>query len=181
MLRMCKTCAPDGKAKVTGSSPGVLATVLLSSLGHLGGPSEARLPRDSTVGSASEARPWMLNSRSWLPQNRPRIYTVGLHAALATSHILPPSTLGTPCSLLELLHPGLPSTREVGLTAQQLENLDFAKNKRRDIQGVWPLSAWTVIQRRCGPPVSGFTGLSVHCGLATTSSGYCSMMRHQTA
>ena len=135
MLRMCKTCAPYGKAKVTGSSPGVLATVLLSSLGHLGGPSDARLPRDSTIGSSSETRPWMLNSRSWLPQNRPRIYTMGLHAALATSHILPPSTPATPCSLLEVLHTGLPSTREVDMTAQQLENLACVKKQAKRYPG----------------------------------------------
>ena len=156
MLRMCKTCAPDGKAKVTGSSPGVLATVLLSPLGHLGGTSEARLPRESTVGSASEARPWMLNSRSWLPQNRPRIYTVGLHAALATSHILPPSTPATPCSLLELLHPGLSSTREVGLTAQQLENLAFVKKQAKRYPG-----CLAIVSLDRNPPAQWATGFGV--------------------
>eukprot|EP00974_Lingulodinium_polyedra_P109195 10565595-Lingulodinium_polyedra.AAC.1 len=25
--------------------------------------------------------PWILNTRAWLPQNRPRVYTVGLHAS----------------------------------------------------------------------------------------------------
>ena len=75
--------------------------------------------------------PWPLNSSSWLPQNRPRIYTVGLHAALAKSHILPPPTPAAPCSLLEVLHPGLPSIREVGLTAQQLKNLAFVKNQAK--------------------------------------------------
>ena len=77
----------------------------------------------------------MLNSSSWLPQNRPRIYTVGLHAAVATGHVLPPSTPATPCSLLEVLHPGLPSTREVGLTAQQLENLAFVKKQAKRYPG----------------------------------------------
>ena len=79
--------------------------------------------------------PWMLNSSSWLPQNRPRIYTVGMHAMLATSHVLPPSTPATPCSLLEVLHPGLPSTREVGLTAQQLENLARVKKQAKRYPG----------------------------------------------
>ena len=79
--------------------------------------------------------PWVLNTSSWLPQNRPRIYTVGLHAAVATSHILPPPTPATPCSLLEVLHPGLPSTREVGLTAQQLQNLVVAKNQAKKYPG----------------------------------------------
>ena len=40
--------------------------------------------------------PWLLNTSAWLPQNRQRIYTVGLHASLATRHILPPPTLANP-------------------------------------------------------------------------------------
>ena len=79
--------------------------------------------------------PWMLNTSAWLPQNRPRIYTVGLHASLATRHILPPPTPANPCSLLDVLHPGLPRTREVGLTAQQLENLVVAKNQAKRYPG----------------------------------------------
>jgi len=70
--------------------------------------------------------PWTLNTSAWLPQNRPRIYTVGLHASLASRRILPPANPANPCSLLDVLHPGLPRTREVGLTAQQLENLVVA-------------------------------------------------------
>ena len=75
--------------------------------------------------------PWMLNTSAWLPQNRPRIYTVGLHASLATRHILPPPRPAKPCSLLGMLHPGLPPAREVGLTAQQLENLAIAKGQAK--------------------------------------------------
>jgi len=75
--------------------------------------------------------PWTLNASAWLPHNRPRIYTVGLHASLATRHILPPPTPANPCLLLDVLHPGLPRAPEVGLTAQQLENLVVAKDQAK--------------------------------------------------
>ena len=71
--------------------------------------------------------PWVLNTSAWLPQNRPRVYTVGLHASLAVERILPAPTPAAPCSLLDILHPGLPSIRELGLTPQQCENLAVAK------------------------------------------------------
>ena len=71
--------------------------------------------------------PWFLNTAGWLPQDRPRVYTVGLHASLAVQHILPPPTPASPISLLDILHPGLPHIREVGLTPQQCENLVVAK------------------------------------------------------
>ena len=101
--------------------------------------------------------PWMLNSSSWLPQNRPRIYTVGLHAAMATSHILPPPTPATPCSLLEVLHPGLPSTREVGLTAQQLKNLAVLKNQAKRYPG-----CLAIVSLDRNPEALWSTGFGVH-------------------
>ena len=79
--------------------------------------------------------PWILNTSSWLPQNRPRIYIVGLHACLAPVHILPPPTPANPCSLLDILHPALPRTREFGLTAQQQENLVVAKDQAKRYPG----------------------------------------------
>ena len=42
---------------------------------------------------------------------------------------------GKPCSLLDILHPGLPPVREVGLTAQQLENLAIAKGQAKSYSG----------------------------------------------
>ena len=101
--------------------------------------------------------PWMLNSSSWLPQNRPRIYTVGLHAAVATSHILPPPTPATPCSLLEVLHPGLPSIQEVGLTAQQLKNLAFVKNQAKRYPG-----CLAIVSLDRNPEARWSTGFGVH-------------------
>lgn len=101
--------------------------------------------------------PWMLNTSSWLPQNRPRIYTVGLHTSLATTHILPPPTPAAPCSLTEVLHPGLPNTREVGLTAQQLENLAFAKNQAKRYPG-----CVAIVSLDRNPEAKWATGFGVH-------------------
>jgi hypothetical protein len=82
---------------------------------------------------------------------------VGLHASLAPRHILPPPTLANPCSLLDVLHPGLLRGREFGLTAQQHENLVVAKDEANIYPGCSatvsldrnPAAQWTT--------VSGFT------------------------
>ena len=99
----------------------------------------------------------MLNTSAWSPQNRPRIYTVGLHASLATSHILPPPTLAKACSLLDILHPGLPPVREVGLTAQQQENLAVAKGQAKRYSG-----CLAIVSLDRNPAALWTTGFGVH-------------------
>ena len=101
--------------------------------------------------------PWMLNTSAWLPQNRPRIYTVGLHASLATRHSLPPPVPAKPCSLLDILHPALPAVREVGLTAQQLENLAVAKGQAKRYSG-----CLAIVSVDRNPEKSWSTSFGVH-------------------
>ena len=86
--------------------------------------------------------PCMLNTSAWLPQNRPRIYTVVLHASLAPGYILPPPTPANPCSLLDFLHAGLPRAREVGLTAQQHGKLVVAKDQAKRYPGRIATVSW---------------------------------------
>ena len=69
----------------------------------------------------------LMSTSAWLPQNRQRMYTIGFQASLAKGHLLPPPTPASPCSLMDILHPGLPRIREVGLTPQQRDNLAVAK------------------------------------------------------
>ena len=51
---------------------------------------------------------------------------------------LPPRNLANPCSLLCVLHAGLPRARENGLTAQQHENLVNAKDQAKRYPGCLP-------------------------------------------
>ena len=124
------------------------------------------------------AFPWELNSSSWLPQNRPRIYAVGLHVALATSHVLPPMTPAKPCSLPEVLHPGLPSVREVGLTAQQLENLASAKKRAKRYPG-----RLAVVSLDRNPEARWSTGFGVHevVGALRTGNDLIWLLQHDAS
>ena len=101
--------------------------------------------------------PWNLNTSAWLPQNRPRIYTVGLHASMATRHVLPPPTPAMPCSLLDMLHPGLPRLREVGLTDQQVQNLAIAKGQAKRYSG-----CLAIVSLDRNPDALWATGFGVH-------------------
>ena len=101
--------------------------------------------------------PWLVNTAAWLPQNRPRVYTVGLHASLAMEHILPPPTPAAPCLLLEVLHPGLPHIREFGLTPQQRENLVVAKAETMSCPG-----CLATVSLDRSPTANWPTGFGVH-------------------
>ena len=101
--------------------------------------------------------PWHVNTSAWLPQNRPRMYTIGLHASLARGHLLPPPTPARPCSLKDILHPGLPRIREDGLTPQQCDNLAVAKAQAKR----YPECLATVSLDR-NPSAKWSTGFGVH-------------------
>lgn len=79
--------------------------------------------------------PWILNTRAWLPQNRERVYTVGLHASLGCTNIMAPPVPPKSVRLTEILHPGLPCVWEHGLTPQQCENLAIAKVQAQGYPG----------------------------------------------
>ena len=72
---------------------------------------------------------WTMNTKAYLPQNRPRIYTVGINASLMLPMPLPPPippSASRPC-LASIMHPALPSNMEHLLTRQQRTNLQDAK------------------------------------------------------
>ena len=125
--------------------------------------------------------PWVVNTSAWLPQNRPRVYTVGLHASLAIQHILPPPTPAAPCSLLDIAHPGLPRIREHGLTPQQRENLAVAKAEARSHPG-----CLATISLDRNPTKRWSTGFGVHGVVMALRTGsdliwHCSTMERQVA
>ncbi len=71
--------------------------------------------------------PWFLNTRHWLPQNRPRIYTIFTNK-LFMAHPLPPPlpdphAAALRMELIDVLHMGLRPHQEDRLTAQQQQNL----------------------------------------------------------
>ena len=99
----------------------------------------------------------MLNTISWLPPNRPRIYTVVLHASLGTTHILHPPIPNSPCSLLDILHPGLPHVREDGFIAKQREKLAFATGQAKQYPG-----CLAIVNLDRNPSAQWTTGFGVH-------------------
>ena len=73
---------------------------------------------------------WPLQASEYLPQNRARLYTVGISRDFAPScGLLPPSTPGNlwRAALPDLLHKGLCSIDEGVLSPQQQQNLKVAK------------------------------------------------------
>ena len=72
---------------------------------------------------------WLLQASEYLPQNRGRLYTVGIHRDFAPScGLLPPSTSGNVwrAALPDLLNMGLRSIDEGVLSPQQQQNLKVA-------------------------------------------------------
>ena len=74
---------------------------------------------------------WTLNSARYLPQNRPRIYTVGVLRELVGDVGMPPPAphmaASSRASLGELLNKGLKPVDESNLSPQQKENLSMMK------------------------------------------------------
>ena len=73
---------------------------------------------------------WPMQSRNYLPHNRIRLYTVGLHRCMVPHHnIAPPLPPASCCrpTLGELLHKGIPPLNEGPLTPQQRDNLAMVK------------------------------------------------------
>ena len=73
---------------------------------------------------------WELQTSAYLPQNRARLYTVGVHRAYCPPHgIAAPVPLGRPLGITELLHKALPPITEDTLTPQQRMNLLIVKQR----------------------------------------------------
>ena len=71
---------------------------------------------------------WLMQTSEYLPQNRQRLYTVGLRRdVLGNTLLIPPSLPSTAqmqrATLADILHRGLPAIREVDLSPQQRANL----------------------------------------------------------
>ena len=71
---------------------------------------------------------WLMQTSEYLPQNRQRLYTVGIRRdVLGNLNLIPPSLPSTArmqrASLADILHRGLPSIHEVDLSPQQRANL----------------------------------------------------------
>ena len=69
-----------------------------------------------------------MQTSEYLPQNRQRLYTVGLRRdVLGNALLIPPSLPSTAqmlrATLADILHSGLPAIREVDLSPQQRANL----------------------------------------------------------
>ena len=95
------------------------------------------------------------------------------------AHYASPPALAKPCSLLDMLHPGLPPVREVGLTAPQLENLAIAKGPAKGYSG-----CLAIVSLDRNPAALWPTGFEVHGvthALRTSSilAGYCSTRARQ--
>ena len=76
-----------------------------------------------------EIHVWKLNTRSYLPQHRPRLYTVGVSRIMGCQSPRPPVSpplAMRPC-LDNILHPGIPAIQEDLLSAQHRSNLQTAK------------------------------------------------------
>ena len=73
---------------------------------------------------------WELQSSQYLPQNRVRLYTVGIHRAHAPScGLVPPSPCGRRMEMDDFLHRGLCPIDEGVLTPQQRHNLSVMKQR----------------------------------------------------
>ena len=72
---------------------------------------------------------WFMNSKDYVPQHRPRLYTVGvLREALGDAGIPPPMPLASMRAALgEALHKGIPPVDERMLTPHQRNTLDATK------------------------------------------------------
>ena len=90
----------------------------------------------------------------------------------------PPSTPATPCSLLEVLHTGLPSVRAVGLTAQQLENLAFVKKQAKRYPG-----CLAMVSLDRSPEALWSTGFGVHgvVGALRTCNDLIWLLQHDAS
>ena len=73
---------------------------------------------------------WELQTSGYLPQNRTRLYTVGIHRDHTPPYgLLPPAPLGRRLDLEELLHKGLCPINEEVLSPQQRWNLSVMKQR----------------------------------------------------
>ena len=72
---------------------------------------------------------WLINSQDYVPQHRPRLYTVGvLRELLGDAGIPPPMPLASMRACLgDALHKGIPPVDENMLTPQQRNNLNMRK------------------------------------------------------
>ena len=71
---------------------------------------------------------WLMQTSEYLPQNRQRLYTVGIRrVVLGNMNLISPSLPSTArmqrATLADILHRGLPSIHEVNLSPQQRVNL----------------------------------------------------------
>ena len=97
---------------------------------------------------------WTLNSVRYLPQHRPRIYTVGVLKEIVGDVGMPPPAphlaASTRASLGELLNKGLKPVDENRLSPQQMENLTMMKAPIRHTLALSPtLGQWN----RFAPPI----------------------------
>jgi len=76
-----------------------------------------------------EVHVWRMNTKRYLPQNRPRLYTVGVNTAMGCRSPTPPLRphLAVRPGLDNILHPGIPAIQENTLSTQHRHNLDAAK------------------------------------------------------
>ena len=77
---------------------------------------------------------WSMQTSDYLPQNRERLYTVGIRRAILHGSVLVPPTLPSSArrfrvELAEVLHAGLPSVMEDDLTGQPKANLTTMKRR----------------------------------------------------
>ena len=76
-----------------------------------------------------EIHVWKMNTQSYLPQHRPRLYTVGVNKAMGCQSPKPPLSppLASRPRLDNILHPGIPAIQEDTLSPQHRSNLQAAK------------------------------------------------------
>ena len=94
---------------------------------------------------------WLINSKDYVPQHRPRLYTVGvLRELLGDAGIPPPMPLASMRAPLgDALHKGMPPVDENMLTPHQMNNLNMTK----------PLLRTRLLQRSFQFPYTPTTGV----------------------
>ena len=106
---------------------------------------------------------WLMNSRDYVPQNRPRLYTVGVSRELLGDAGIPPpmpqARLRAP--LGEALHRGMPPVAENMLTPHQRNNLNMTKPLLRarllERSFYLPCTPTTGALGRFQPPIACFS------------------------
>ena len=106
---------------------------------------------------------WLVNSKDYVPQHRPRLYTVGvLRELLGDAGIPPPMPLAIMrASLGDALHKGMPPVDENMLTPHQRNNLNMTKPLLRtrllERSFQFPCTPTTGALGRFQPPIACFS------------------------